>query len=200
MRLKLITSLCWMLILTACSNRQVATNAGKYKPIINTHPRYFVSVSGHIDPQIAKAVHLIWQTTAWTKNPKCNVTYNQFEGVVGWRSHVTHYTVKPDSKGSYFIRIPIDRYLPGYCDWRMRSISFSLQGNWLGQVLIANFSKKHRKLQDRLARSDIGCCWDKEHRFNCKFFGNFEAYGHSTYDVNPYQNYQYQLNIYQQED
>jgi hypothetical protein len=198
MRLRLLTSLCWMLILTACSNSQVATNTGKYKPIINTHPRYFVSVSGHIDPQIVKAVHLIWQTTAWTQNSKCQVTLNQFEGVVDNRYQEDDYPITPNQQGNYAIKIPIDRYLPGYCDWRMRSISFNLA--YLGKVLVASFSKKHRKLQDRLAHSNIGCHWNEEHKFNCKFFGNFEAYGHSTYDVNPYQNYQYQLNIYQQED
>ena len=189
-----------LLTLTACSSSQPPANTGKYKPVVNPHPQYFVTVSGHIDPELAKAVHLSWQTTAWTKNKKCNVTYNKLEGVVGWRNQVTHYPVKIDAHGNYSIKIPIDHYLPGYCAWQMRTISFNLQDIWPGEALVASFSKKHEKLRNRFAKTNIGCHWDKKHQLDCETIGDFGAYGNqSTYDVNPYQNYQYQVNIHQKE-
>jgi hypothetical protein len=181
-----------LLCLTACSNSQVATNTGKYKPIINTHPRYFVSVSGHIDPQIVKAVHLIWQTTAWTQNSKCQVTLNQFEGVVDNRYQEDYYPVTPNQQGNYAIKIPIDRYLPGYCDWRMRKLAFSIAN--LKNVLIASFSKTVLP-QSYPTVKNLLYCKVKNFSYTCQFKKRIVVFNGTDYDIPFNRNYHFKLLI-----
>jgi hypothetical protein len=54
-------------------------------------------------------------------NPKCAVSMGFFDlsGLKGMPSKTAYYPAKPDTKGSYTIKIPIDAYQPGKCNWKI---------------------------------------------------------------------------------
>ena len=196
MKTQLILSLCTLL--AACSGGQPQGNAGKYKPVVNPHPQYFVTVSGHIDPQFAKAVHLSWQTTAWTKNPKCQVTINKFEGVVDERYQEQVYPVKVDKQGYYHINIPIDHYLPGYCDWRMRLISFTVAD--LKNVLIAGFAEKQQIPFNHTVTNKIYCHQSSLGSYKCRFKNRIKVFNGTNFNVPFDQKYYFKLLIVKEKD
>ena len=185
-----------LLTLTACSSSQTADKTSKYQPVVNPHPQYFVTVSGHIDPQLAKAAHLSWGTTALTQNPKCNIhSQDKIKNLLPQQNDITTYPVKTDAQGNYQIKIPIDRYLPGFCQWRMRIMFYKMQ--YFGNIPIAIFSQKYKKLQNRSAGTDIDCYTNNNHQLICHFLKHYGSYGYLRFSLNPNQSYQYKLNIYQ---
>jgi hypothetical protein len=112
-----------LLCFSACSNSQIASNTGKYKPIINTHPRYFVSVSGHIDPQINHSIQLKLVARYTSTLKACDIDHDKFEGIVNWRWRDVVFEPVRDQAGDYYIKIPLDYYRPGYCHWSVASIN-----------------------------------------------------------------------------
>ena len=62
----------------------------KYAPHINPHPKYFVTISGNIEPHMPYPQTLMFRATYGTYNPKCDVWISFIEGVKGLRSsHIT---------------------------------------------------------------------------------------------------------------
>jgi len=97
----------------------------KKEPQVNPHPKYRVIISGNIAPNLKWPMYFGFWATYAAYNPKCKVDVNAFEGVSGQPGHPIFYPVKPDKKGDYQIKIPIDYYLPGKCDWKIAWIDYA---------------------------------------------------------------------------
>jgi hypothetical protein len=61
----------------------------------------------------------MFRATYAAYNPHCQVWISRFAGISGMPGHPDYYPVYPNAKGDYRIRIPIDRYKPGKCHWKI---------------------------------------------------------------------------------
>jgi len=96
-------------------------------PKLNPHPKYFVTISGNIQPHMPYPQTLMFRATYAAYNPKCSIWISYLEGVPGMPGHPVYYPVHPNTKGDYKVKIPIDAYKPGMCDWKaMRVMSATI--------------------------------------------------------------------------
>ena len=95
-------------------------------PKPNLHPKYFVTISGNIEPNMPYPQTLVFRATYGAYHPDCRVWISRFEGVSGISGHTVYYPVKPDDKGDYRIDIPIDAYQPGKCDWKIAWVMYAV--------------------------------------------------------------------------
>ena len=112
----------------------------KYKPKkLNPHPQYFMTVKGFIDPRLVKHIHLTMVAEYNNYNPKCNMWVSRFNGVnVPWQ--IFHdYPVHPDSKGNYQVKIPLDYYQPGKCDWHAATVRYEVGDQSIADASILAF-------------------------------------------------------------
>ena len=91
----------------------------KHKPKLNSHPKYFVTITGNIEPHMPYPMTIMFKATYAAYHPKCGVWISRFEGVKGLAGHSVYYPAQPNTQGNYQVKIPIDGYLPGKCDWKM---------------------------------------------------------------------------------
>jgi hypothetical protein len=132
------------LALVACSE--------KSKPQTNPHPKYFVTISGHINPKLSKPIYLGFWARYGAINPKCKVWINRLEGVKGMPAKTQFFKPSPNTKGDYAIKIPIDRYQSGMCDWKMAEVDMTAsfkpinsdysKNGWNWQVIVFGSPKE----------------------------------------------------------
>jgi hypothetical protein len=118
--IKRITLVCLLTILgysnTYASNR----------PQKNPKPQHFLIVNGHIDPELNSSITLrLIQTIAGT-NKQCAEVRNPLAGVSEPPGFTKIYTARPDPDGAYQIKVPLDRYLPGHCNWHTLYTGYTL--------------------------------------------------------------------------
>jgi len=131
-------------LLHACGNAPPAPMPKKFQPVVNPNPNYFMTVKGHVAPELAGKVKLVWVTEYYTANPECEVVTNQFEGVRNAREIKNSLVVKPNSTGNYEYKIPLDKYLPGFCRWQVGQTLFNL-GNIKENTVVSFFDPKPLK-------------------------------------------------------
>jgi hypothetical protein len=112
----------FLIIISAIGLLYYGYHYWKYTPQRNPHPQYFMTVTGSVDPSLKDKVHLKWTATYSTTKRACDVTYNHFEGLIGWRSTTKTFSTHVDHTGHYQLRIPLDYYKPGYCGWKIFEI------------------------------------------------------------------------------
>jgi len=131
----------------------------KYKPTINPHPKYFMTVKGFIDPRLNDRIHLTIVAEYDNYNPKCNMWISHLQGAEGPWQIFRDYPVHPDKKGDYHIKIPLDYYQSGKCDWHAAAIRYgdTKEDNGDAQIaLIFNKGINKSKIQTR-AKTNIIC-------------------------------------------
>jgi hypothetical protein len=101
----------------------------RYHPAKNSHPKYFLTVKGHVDPAMKDQLKLTWTMYYYTTNHQCDKTYNWFEGVSGERQIFKHFKVTPDARGYYQLKLPIDAVKPGFCRWVTGAASYHFTYN-----------------------------------------------------------------------
>jgi hypothetical protein len=69
------------LLLRGCGNAPPPPMPKKFQPVVNPNPNYFMTVKRHVAPELAGKVKLVWVTTYYTTNQKCNESINKFEGI-----------------------------------------------------------------------------------------------------------------------
>lgn len=119
------------ILLVGCDNQyppKPPPNTGRYVAVINPHPQYFMTVQGHIDPQLNNQVKLVLFADYSTTNDSCKYVINWFEGVSSPRPIDKVIHVSPDINGYYKYQIPMDYYFPGFCGWEFDSIHYNLTG------------------------------------------------------------------------
>lgn len=99
---------------------------GHKKPVPNPHPKYFVTITGNIQPHMPYPMTVIYQATYAAYHPSCGVWISRIEGVKGMAGHTVYYPVHPNAQGNFKVHIPIDAYVPGKCNWRIAWIEFSM--------------------------------------------------------------------------
>lgn len=95
-------------------------------PHANTHPRYHITVTGHIAPTLKQPMFVGFWARYVASNPTCRVRVNAFEGVDAMPATTQFYSASPNVYGDYAITIPIDQYLPGQCHWQMAELDMTV--------------------------------------------------------------------------
>ena len=88
-------------------------------PRANAHPKYYVTIHGNIEPHMPYPQVPMYKATYAAYNPNCGVWISRLEGVSGMAAKNAYYPVYPDAKGNYEVRIPIDQYALGRCEWKI---------------------------------------------------------------------------------
>ena len=95
------------------------------QPKTNPNPKFFVKISGNIKPKMRHPITIMYKATYAAYNKKCDRNISWLEGIKGMSEHSDYYPAQPDIQGNYKIKIPIDRYLPGKCNWKISWITHS---------------------------------------------------------------------------
>lgn len=98
----------------------------KERPQENPHPQYYLTLKGHIAKSLRNEVRLRFIQTVAALSDKCTHVTNHLEGVTGNPTKSHTYVAEPDAKGNYEIKVPLDKYLPGYCDWQPWAMGITL--------------------------------------------------------------------------
>ena len=125
-----------MMLLSGCFKHKE-----KYRPVLNPHPKYFVTIKGNIQPHMPYPVALFFRATYSANNPACEETTNWLEGIKGMPAKNHYYYIKPNKQGNYKIHIPIDKYVLGHCQWKIAEINvaFTKPSTIKGQPQNAKF-------------------------------------------------------------
>lgn len=97
------------------------------EPQLNPNPKYFLTITGNIAPELKDEVSLSFFQTYGGYSEACIKTVNWLEGVKGSPSKEDTYSAILDSTGYYSLKIPLDKYLPGKCGWVPFSLSYNFQ-------------------------------------------------------------------------
>lgn len=165
-------------------------NDGKYKPVVNPQPRYFMTVEGRVDPILTKKFKLKLGMRYYSTNPKCRVLSqysSPLEGAKFDRDLSDFYVVKPNDAGQYHIKIPLDKYKSGYCRWQPLWLGYTLTDSKLAENDIAYFLGKKKTNSKHHASQTLSCVLG----FGCKYVS--DAFFKSS--LYPRGNYQFSLNI-----
>ncbi len=106
-------------------NNPIHYPLGKYKPIKNPHPKYFMTVRGNIDPRLRFPLTITAEYDS--TNIACNVETNPMVGAINSRVKNLTYEAQPNQSGDFSLKIPLDYYLPGLCDWHITDIAYSFK-------------------------------------------------------------------------
>lgn len=117
----------WLVVILVVTGLLILHAYDRYQaaPKINPHPKYFVTVSGNIEPHMPYPQTLVFRATYGAYHPSCRVWISRLEGVRGIAGHTVYYPAQPDAKGNYQVKIPIDAYKPGKCDWKMAWVMYT---------------------------------------------------------------------------
>ena len=92
------------------------TSCDSTQPKQNLKPKYFVTISGNIEPHMRYPMTVIYKATYAAYNPNCSTMVNRLEGVPGIPGYSDYYPAKTDSDSNYKVKIPIDKFLQGKCE------------------------------------------------------------------------------------
>ena len=98
----------------------------KKKPKLNPNPQYFLTIKGYISPKLSRTIQLAFEQTYAARNNKCSKVTNVLAGFESLPAKHDTYHIKPDKKGYYQVMIPMDKYLPGYCNWQPWELEHTL--------------------------------------------------------------------------
>jgi len=104
-----------------------------YIPQLNPTPKYFMTIYGKTN---LNSGTVIFQAFYDTENTNCYKTVNRIEGVSSARQKVINYPFET-SNNHYKIKIPIDYFLAGNCQWKLETITYLVNGKNSGFALIS---------------------------------------------------------------
>ena len=111
---------CFILILLAtllCACSKSKPEDPRFIPQLNPEPKYFITYQGFIDPSLNNLVQLTILTVYETTNPECEEDTNPLAGVLTPRKRSSYIHIQPNAKGHFYYKVPLDKYLPGFCKW-----------------------------------------------------------------------------------
>ena len=114
------------LLLSACGSENTPIKKA-YQPIEKKNPKFYFTVKGYIDPKLKNKVSTVWTAKYFTKNPKCKVIINSFEGVDSALYKSFNYLPAIDKTGNFKLTIPIDRFKPGICKWAIYQVGYVMK-------------------------------------------------------------------------
>ncbi len=180
---KFATVLLGGVILVGCSSEQSPYQyprkiPEKFQPkIAKTPSKYFMTVKGYVAPEYRKHLRLNWILVYYTHNPKCSYVVDKFDGVYSSREKDIYYPVHLDSTGHYIYRLPLQKFSPGFCKWRVEAVRYLFNDEKLiNAAYMANFSPKAEPSSQASHSLQTWTCADKF----CKKRRVLRAYGFST--------------------
>lgn len=112
-----------LLLLAACrTDEEKGANIGIYKPELNSMPKYFLKVSGTVTWVNTPSIVTLYST----RNPKCMYMENDIEGVSSNRYIEVVNKVQVNKENRYSLEIPLDKYKPGYCEWQISVVGYTI--------------------------------------------------------------------------
>jgi hypothetical protein len=108
-----------MLSLTSCSSL-------REQPHLNPNPKYYLILKGHITEKLRNQIKLRFIQDYVGANPKCASESDPISGIMENPAKSITHLAEPDVNGNYEIRVPLDKYLPGYCNWQSWSMGIAL--------------------------------------------------------------------------
>lgn len=174
--------------------QQPDENMQIYAPLINTHPRYFVTIKGHIDQLLVKPVELVFFAHYLASNNACQYHDKDYQYNKYYRFIDNIIQIIPNARGNFRYKIPLDAYLAGFCGWGINTLSYKIYYNNEGCFPVyplINFNKQVNKKVDRkTARDNWNCNLDE-----CILLKNI-LFNDITYvPVNPLTDYNYKIEI-----
>jgi hypothetical protein len=110
----------------------ICEKKSSYKDLIaNPTPEYFVTIKGNIEPHMPYPMTVMFRASYAAYNPKCAVKQGRLSasGLNAMPAKNVIYSAKPDKQGNYVIKIPIDAYRTGPCDWKIAWIEHAYARN-----------------------------------------------------------------------
>ena len=174
----------------------------RYQPIINWQPQHYLRVSGQITPRLLSQQQIFWTAVYSSTNPLCQYDVTWFEGADVDRQRKKNFIIKLSQDGHFTGKIPLDYYLPGYCQWRITTIGYRLSNPLLSKtyalsiapiysegdpIYMAYFNFHSDKKQTRRASLILSC--RSNNQCNIKKNSPFNTY------MNPHLSYQFKLTI-----
>lgn len=89
----------------------------KKQPKLNPHPQYFIMIHGHVAARLRGKLNITFQQGFMGQSDKCTYIKNIFALEVANPYKSIHYQPKINTHGDFTLRIPTDRFTPGYCQW-----------------------------------------------------------------------------------
>ena len=117
----------------------------RYQPVINPHPKHFITITGKIDPRLSSAIIAIYET----ENEKCFIVTNALEGANYPRQTQFIYPIKTKNH-AYSLKLPVDKLLADRCKWILNGFFYRAQYNNLSdKSFIFAFNKKNVSLKKK---------------------------------------------------
>lgn|SRR3990167_893179 len=110
----------------SCSLSRNNHNPVKNPPTNNPHPQYYFNIKTQVDPKIEQPIKLTLQARYVTSNPNCQNLTHWFEGVKEDQAITIEKTVTLPHNQVMYYKIPLDKFLPGYCQWRVERVAYQL--------------------------------------------------------------------------
>lgn len=163
------------------------------KPTLQAKPKYFLIGRGHIAPSLLNLVTLKWTAIYASQNTKCQyykTPVAKRANMPSARQVTQHWITKSNTNGEYQIRIPLDRYLPGECQWGISGIYVKMNAapeRWF----IAIF-KPHAHNTKTAVANTYTCSYDQRHVLHRVISSGYNVFPSW---VNLQKNYNFHLNI-----
>lgn len=125
----------------------------KYTPWKKSHPQYYLTLKGHIDPKITKDFKFYMEYVA----SNCGDVINFDSGKRIYIGKTFPVTLNPDQLGNYEIKIPLDKFHEGFCGWTADGLNFKFKQESFGllgfidgadKISTLNVICKYKKLKD----------------------------------------------------
>lgn len=179
------------------SREDAATMKPEYLPIENPKPKFFMTVSGKVEPALLKSLNSERVTATYrTYNEACMYdAAGGFEGAMTHRERSLNYQIKTDPKdGRFIVKVPLDQLLPGYCKWQLTVVTYyfcyaSCNNNiqHVPEGYIAYFGLP--AVQPNSGAFNKWACDDK----SCKFFEGKDLTDKLQSKLSPYRNCDFQI-------
>ena len=96
------------------------------RPQENPHPQYYLTLKGHIAKPLQNKVRLRFIQAYVGSNPKCAAESDPISGIKENPARSFTHLAELDANGNYEIKVPLDKYLPGYCHWQSYDMGITL--------------------------------------------------------------------------
>ena len=148
--LRRILVMCFVVVAAAAITFIKLDRMHHYGPRINPYAKYFMTIKGRIAPSLVGKVKLTWQSTFSTTARACSPHLYYVEGSPSSRSKTFKYHFKPNKKGYFTGRIPLDHLLTGLCQWRNVGVSYDFvkpynNFDYNGFRVVSFMNKSHHK-------------------------------------------------------
>lgn len=172
---------------------QQAKNVGKYAPVFNAKPKYYLAVKGKVAKILLDHVKIAYVATYYAQNNKCDITTNALEGVRTPRALHFSYPVITDGRGLYEQKIPLDKVHAGLCKWNLVAIDYKINDHSKRNngTTIAFFNVGRVVKSSTVGGALLQC--DKHGV--CRQLFVLPLAKHSNDTISAHKNYSYALNI-----